>query len=142
MKPGGWTLVRRCWRFHGVAADGQAVHMYFSPYRDKVFTFWTVGLFIGRSKRVANDWHNKQKKQPPRTTGRGTLAALLYAQEILLEFAGRLTKYEELQVSWEDERRHRAYRRLLRLPNWQELEGCLHYRNPTWWEDTTKREVN
>ena len=128
-----WTKLGKRLRYHGTAPDGMPVHMYFEPNKSNRFTVWTVGLHIGGTRRTANDWYNKNRK-PDRITGNGSILALKYALDRLMEFAKYMTMYEEIQVGWADERRRRAYRFLLRYPNWREADDCYYYRNPEYWE--------
>jgi len=128
-----YTQLGKHWRFHGIAPDGQHIHMYFTAYRQNKFTSWNISLFIGGTNRRANDWHNKQKPQPSHITGKGSISALKYALDLLLDFSTRLKKDEQICVVGEDERRHKAYRRLLKYPNWEETNGCYYYLNPKYW---------
>jgi hypothetical protein len=129
-----WKKLGKQLRYHGIAPDGQPVHMFFSPYKKDRFTVWTVGLFVGGSNRTANDWYNKPGKKPKiRITGSGLLYALKFALDRLLEFASKMTQNEEIQIGWGDERRRRAYRYLLRYPNWNVADDCYFYRNPKYW---------
>lgn len=130
-----WKKLGKRVRFHGVAPDGQMVHMYFWPYKANGFTVWTISLYIGGSNRTANDWYTKAKPYShSRITGKGSVLALKYALDRLLEFAEHMQINEEIQVGWEDERRRRAYRYLLRFPNWREDKDCYYYRSPEYWE--------
>lgn len=128
-----FTQLGKHWRFHGTAPDGQLIHMYFTAYRQDKFTSWYVSLIIGGNNRRANDWRNKQKTTPTCITGKGSISALKYALDCLLDFTTRLKKDEEICVGWDDERRHKAYRRLLKYPDWTEMDSCYRYLNPKYW---------
>lgn len=128
-----WKKLGKRLRFHGVAPDGQPVHMFFFPHTANRFTVWTVGLHIGGSNRTANDWYNKQKPYTSGITGNGSILALKYALDRLMEFSDLMQINEEIQIGWEDVRRRKAYRYLLRYPNWREADDCYYYRSPEYW---------
>jgi hypothetical protein len=133
-----WTELGKQWRFHGLAPDGQPLHMYFYPRRENRFTCWSIGLFVGGSNRTANNWFSKGKPFTSRITGNGSISVLKYALDKLLEFASRMQPDEEIRISWEDDRRYNAYRWLLKLPNWQEAGHSYRYRNPKYWGKAEK----
>lgn len=127
-----WTNVRNEVRYHGVAKDGQPVHMYFYKHKVNHFTLWLTALYVGGSRRNANRWLGRMRNNQPHITGNGSLSALILAKDILLEFASKLGMNEEIQVMWEDAKRRRAYRWLTRY-KWFEAGDCYYYRNPKYY---------
>lgn len=123
-------------RIHAVLSSGQTVHIFFKPYKVNKFTVWNVGLFVGGSRRQANDWNNGKRKCRNRITGNGSISALRYALKQILDFANALPQNAEIQIGWADEKRHKAYRYLLRFSNWAETEDCFSYRSPLYWDRT------
>ena len=139
-----WTRKGKRLRYHGIAADGQAVHMYFSSYKKNGFTVWCVSLIIGVPRRKANDWHNKLWTTGIKSTGRGGLAPLCLALKILLEFADTLPRAAEIHIEALDERRMNVYRYLGRYSGWywEPNENYIFYRNPRYWERTEEDKLS
>jgi hypothetical protein len=134
MNTGTWVKHGKNYRLHGVAADGQPVHMYAVAGKSNHWTVWRFGLYVGGARRKANDWHNGVKSVPV-TTGKGNVKPLLFALSAILAFAERIGRKEELQILWADKRRGRVYARLLNYPGWFETaeKDMYVYRNPAYW---------
>ena len=120
--------------------NGQKVNLYFYRLRTNTgFYQWHVGFYIG-DRKEANLWFNRQsKKQPSHIKGDGTITALLWALGYIIGFVHQLQKNEELVISWEDDKRKRAYKRLKKygFTDYYDDEGNVTHlgiRNPEYWE--------
>jgi hypothetical protein len=110
-------------RIHHTLSNGQIASMYFTVTRNVRFAdgydydCWSVGLRIGSKRRENNDWYNDDKVYSNHTTtGTCGLEGLLWAKDVLSAFTD---KYEQgvcqmLIIKGDDNRRHRAYRRLMK----------------------------
>ncbi|MBP3950329.1 hypothetical protein [Bacillus suaedae] len=137
------------YRFRELLPNGQYMHLYFTRYRsnnENVSFEWQVTLVIldNPQRRSANLWFKKNKRA--RSTGDGSLTGMIRALYHILEFRSALNMNEEIFVAFEDQKRCRAYRWLLR----HEFQECIQHdtdrmigyvsRNPAIWEYV--KEVN
>ena len=105
-------------RFHHTLSNGQHCAMYvnFNDEEAETILLLDIGFAVGNSRRQCNDWWSKNGKGlGEKTTGRVGLEALLFASECLdfIEsiYAGEMYV---IRVGYADERRRRAYKRLLK----------------------------
>lgn len=110
-------------RIHTVLSNGQVASMYFVVDRNQSFTdgydydCWRVGLRIGNTRRDNNDWFTGDKVHSMTvSTGRCGLEGLMWAKRVLESFTTQLRKNEcqMMVIGAEDDKRHRAYSRLLK----------------------------
>jgi hypothetical protein len=123
-------------RIHETLPNGQVMSLYFQRHQcpKESFKIWTVGLYIGSSRKEANRWYTKKPKHKSnKSTGQCGLTGLRRALHYILEFVDQLGFNEELQIRWQDEKRKSAYRYLIRY-GFQEAEDFYHMRNPRYWE--------
>ncbi|QAS52391.1 hypothetical protein [Halobacillus litoralis] len=127
--------------------NGQEVNLYFyrlrAPYIEdadpEISYQWFVGFYIG-SRKEANRWfkHNQKNKPKNIVTGNGTLTAMKWAMDHILDFAGKMDRNEELVIGWEEVRRKKAYQFLRRYgftDYYDELGNPTHLgiRNKEYW---------
>jgi hypothetical protein len=131
-------------RLYEILPNGQLLNLYFIRKRtDSNFYQWKVGLFIGKNRKQANIWWNKNPKYKREiSTGDCGLTGLRCALTHILHFANELGFNEELVIEGSDWRRILAYRYLKRygfvdfLSEDNELVG-YGIRNPEYWEYIT-----
>lgn len=80
---------------------------------------YLLDICVGKTKRIVNDHYNCTSKSPKRlwqksTNKRGGLEALLKTIEYVEELSTRLPKGSIIRVEGSDDKRTRAYRRLLK----------------------------
>jgi hypothetical protein len=127
--------MRKSYARHGVLSNGQHIGMYFSkhPIEDEKKCFvWSVGLCIDKSRRKCNDWYRKYwKTNIIRNTGRCGLEGLSQGLKWLKEHQEKMQPGDYINIKWKDEKRHSAYRYLLRLGFVEGNDGfgdCLFWR--------------
>lgn len=137
-------MIRNCCRkkheirIHELLSNGQHLNIYFEKHNtgtnhERITAVWTIGVCISDTRKQANHWWNGKNKRNLQQTGKCGLEGLRRTAEILKELIPHLGFHEELQVGWEDEKRRRAYRYLLRY-GFLEFEDCYAIRNPEIWE--------
>lgn len=123
-------------------SNGQYLSMWFWRQRFKdpnkqVIYIWTVGAYIG-SIKGAKLW--RVGKRRTKQTGDCGLEGLKEAARFIKSFADQLGYREEMQIKHEDNKRHRAYKWLLRYPGFSlyefddKTEPCIAFRNLDYWE--------
>lgn len=126
----GQYLTMRFWRARAkgeAAAAGQIVYV------------WKVSVHIG-SRKELKQWRKRRKGSRSKQTGKVGLEGLREAQGYILRFAMNFCSWrDELQVEWEDDKRRRAYRWLLRHPGFvlykdEGKEYCYAFRHPDLYE--------
>lgn len=133
------TKRKREFRIHEILPNGQHFNLYFKKHGSKegdnrIHGIWTVGLHIGSSRKEANLWYDSAgKSKDSRQTGTCGLEALFKAAKYITEFVSILGFHSELQIGWQDDKRRRAYRWLLRY-DFKEYDDCYAVRNPEYWE--------
>lgn len=95
-----------------------------------ITTQWHVIIYVGDF--AAADAYRKGKTLE-RVTGNGTIKCLLSIRRQLESFVERMKWNEELVMRWADEKRHRAYKRLTKMPGFIEDETAYVARNPKIW---------
>lgn len=139
------TKRKREFRIHEILSNGQHFNMYFKKHKSAepdgvIHGVWTVGLCISKTRKEANVWYdNKSKNKQNFQTGYCGLEALKKAAGYLVIFANILSYHSEMQVGWQDEKRRKAYRWLLRY-GFEESEDCYIIRNPEYWSWIPKEE--
>lgn len=126
-------------------SNGQYLTMRFWRVKAKgdiwghVVYVWKVSVHIG-SKKEARRWRRRKKGTRSKQTGNCGLEGLREAQGYLLRFAMNFCGWrDELQIDWEDDKRRRAYRWLVRHPGFalyvrDGKEICYAFRHPDLYE--------
>jgi hypothetical protein len=127
-------------------SNGQYLNMWFWRKRAAaahapILYVWTVGLYIGGKKDAA---HWRRCKAKTKQTGDCGLEGLKIALENIKTFTSRMGYREELQIGHEDMKRHRAYKFLLRYPEFAEYtfadsKPCIAFRITDYWEWNPKK---
>jgi hypothetical protein len=84
---------------------------------------WKIGFIIENSRKTCNNWYSKGRVlKKVQQTGKCGLEGLLFAKNCLIlleDLLIRLNKYNKskkknfIVIYWSDEKRHKAYKRLL-----------------------------
>ena len=135
-------LKKNAVRYQIELPNSQFLFVYFNRMPNKVqgFRRWEVGIYIGKSRKEANNWYNHSGKHDrPTTTGTCGLTGLRKALDIILEFRNQMKSDEEVTVWWADEQRKRAYTYLGRHTFIEYVDDnnetvCYGSRNPAYWE--------
>jgi hypothetical protein len=130
-------------RIHELLSNGQWLNLYFKKCRcnpDSIPSHWNIGLCISKTVKQANDWFEGKHstKLNNKQTGRVGLEGLNKAFNYIMEFGSLLRKDEVIWIEVENEKRVRAYKRLLKYPNWDSVfvdETTVYiYSNPKYWK--------
>jgi hypothetical protein len=126
-------------RIHEVLPNGQHFNLYFwrKHNANGIFTQWQVALRLSKTRKESNLWFNNYKRCDV-ITGDGSTVGLKRALQYILEVSKSLGPYEELLVSWSDQKRASAYRYLKRygFVEYKDDEGTITAygtRNPEYW---------
>jgi len=108
-------------RYHHTLSDGSHIAMYFACDRNILYAngfdydTWRVGLAIGKSRRICNDWWNKKdNKISNKSTGKVGLEGLLWAKQTLVRFMNESMRdvVQVIAVDYSNKQRMNVYKRL------------------------------
>ncbi len=129
------TKRKREIRVHEILSNGQHLNLYFRKFNsdESGVGVWKIGLCISNTRKEANKWWAGKsiRKIDNKLTGKCGLEGLKKALFYILELCKCLI-WDEIQISWNDEKRKRAYKYLLRY-GFKEAKHCYYYRNPDYW---------
>lgn len=108
--------------------------------KEDILYCWTVAMYIG-DRKAANRWKRGKSKKGSKQTGKGSIEGLRLAEKYLLNVGhGWMRRRDELRILWEDDKRMRAYRWLLRHPGFNDYTDedtgksfAIGFRHPEYW---------